>query len=76
MKGAFYCPYCNLANACDCDGCKPFIKEGEPVAIRNEDIIICAGCGKHFTYEQALDTEWELLKKEINEQTPGDQLRK
>lgn len=74
MTGGFYCPYCKLLNACDCESCKPSIKEGEPVVGHTEDMnaLICSGCGKVFSYNQALDTEWELLKQHPNGKTSSD----
>lgn len=74
MTGGFYCPYCKQLNACDCTGCKPTIKEGEPVVGHTDDgnALICPGCGKVYSFDQALDTEWELLKQQTNEKTPGN----
>lgn len=75
MKASlFYCPHCKQANACDCEACKPSIQEGEPVAGHTDDGegLICPGCGKTYSYDQALDTEWELLKQQSDGKTPSN----
>lgn len=74
MLGGFYCPYCKLLNACDCKACKPFIKEGQSVIGHTEDnsALICYGCKSIFTYNQALDTEWEIHKQQTNEKTSSN----
>lgn len=71
MLGAFYCPHCHSANACDCDSCREHILEGEPVAIRNEETITCPACGKDYTYGQALDTEWNLFIEPFRKKEHG-----
>jgi hypothetical protein len=65
MKGGFYCPYCKQCNACDCSTCAPQIKPGEPVVGHTADgnALICPTCDRTYTYNQALDTEWELMKE-------------
>lgn len=64
MLGAFYCPHCKEPNACACETCKPYIKEGEYVCKWNDDgnSFTCSKCGKYFTPGDALDTEYELTK--------------
>lgn len=62
MKGAFYCPHCKTPNACDCTSCKPYITEEDTVAIRHDEHLTCGKCSKDYSYNQALDTEWEIRK--------------
>lgn len=66
MLGAFHCPKCKTANACNCKNCLPHIKEGEPVVKweGNREIMICANCGERFSLDEALETEFELLNVE------------
>jgi hypothetical protein len=61
MKGGFICPYCKTSNACDCDTCKEFIKEGEYVNKWTEDGegLICGNCAKVYSPDQSLEEEWE-----------------
>ena len=63
MKGAFTCPYCMTQNACDCEACKPFIKEGEPVNMWDETggYHICGKCGKSYSPDQSLNAEFKLI---------------
>ena len=67
MKGAFTCPYCFTQNACDCETCKPFIKEGEYVNKwdKTGNYHICGKCGKTYSPDQSLDAEFKLNKKEM-----------
>ena len=62
MKGAFTCPHCMTQNACDCENCKPYIKEGEYVNKWDEsgNILICGKCGKNYSPDQSLDAEFKL----------------
>ncbi len=59
MLGAFTCPHCMTQNACDCENCKPYIKEGEYVNKWDEsgNILICGKCGKNYSPDQSLDAE-------------------
>ena len=59
MMGAFYCPHCGTANACDCNTCKEYIKEGEYVNKWTEDGegLICGKCNKIYGPDQLLDEE-------------------
>ena len=63
MKGAFTCPYCMTQNACDCEACKPFIKEGEPVNKWDEtgEFHICGKCGLSYSPDQSLNAEFKLI---------------
>lgn len=49
-------------NACDCENCKPYIKEGEYVNKWDEsgNILICGKCGKNYSPDQSLDAEFKL----------------
>lgn len=60
MKGAFTCPYCMTSNACDCEACKPDIKDGEYVNKWTDDgeMHICGKCNKIYSPDQALDAEY------------------
>lgn len=60
MKGAFTCPQCKVDNACDCESCKPHIKEGEFVNKWTEDgnNHICANCGLIYSPDAGLDAQW------------------
>lgn len=62
MKGSFICPNCFTHNACSCDTCKPFIKEGEYVNTWSEDgeAHICGKCSKLYSPDQSLDMEDKL----------------
>jgi hypothetical protein len=59
MMGAFYCPHCGTANACNCKTCTPYIKEGEFVNKWTEDgeAMICANCDKVYSPDQSLEEE-------------------
>lgn len=61
MKGAFTCPQCNEDNACDCETCKPHIKEGDLVNKWTDDHNhhICDNCGHIYTPEAGLDAQWK-----------------
>ena len=63
MLGGFYCPYCLKCNACDCESCKPHIKDADFVVKHTEDseALICANCGKAYSYDDALETEHKIL---------------
>ena len=57
MMGAFHCPYCGTANACDCNTCSKYIKEGEYVNTYTEDgeAMICGKCAKIYSPDQSLE---------------------
>jgi transcription elongation factor Elf1 len=61
MMGSFTCPHCKTKNACNCDTCSKYIKEGETIVKYTEDgeLFICAKCDKIFTPDQAIDQEYE-----------------
>jgi transcription elongation factor Elf1 len=61
MMGAFHCPHCGTVNACDCDTCTPYIKEGEYVNKWTEDGegLICGKCSKIYSPDQSLDEEFK-----------------
>lgn len=63
MMGSFICPHCKTKNACNCDTCSKYIKEGEAIIRHTEDgnFLICGNkdCDKMFTHDQALDQEYE-----------------
>ena len=63
MRGGFICPYCQAKNACNCDACKPYIKQGEYVNTWTEDdeAMICGKCSKVYSPDQALDEEFKEL---------------
>lgn len=63
MMGAFYCPHCKTPNACTCPTCKPHVLPEDTVGERHAEHITCGHCGKNFSYNEALDTEWELYQK-------------
>lgn len=66
MKGAYYCPHCKTPNACDCATCKEHITIADTVVIRvGGNALQCGKCGKQYSYDQALDTEWELKIKPL-----------
>lgn len=63
MMGSFTCPHCKTKNACNCNTCSKYIKEGEAVIRYTEDgnFLICGNkdCDKMFTHDQAIDQEYE-----------------
>ena len=67
MKGAFTCPHCFTQNACDCETCKPFIKEGEYVNKwdKTGSYHICGKCGMSYSPDESLDAEYKLNQKEM-----------
>ena len=67
MKGAFTCPHCFTQNACDCESCKPFIKEGEYVNKwdKTGSYHICGKCGMSYSPDESLDAEYKLNQKEM-----------
>lgn len=70
MMGAFYCPYCGTANACNCNTCSKYIKEGDYVNTYTEDgeAMICGKCSKVYSPDQSLDEEYKQRKnKQDNE---------
>ena len=62
MMGTFYCPYCKTKNACECETCKPYIKEGEYINKWTDDgeAHICGKCSKVYSPDQSLDEEFKL----------------
>lgn len=67
MMGAFYCPHCETPNACTCKNGKPSITEEDTVGVMHAEHITCGKCGKDFSYDEALDTEWKLIQSKLNE---------
>jgi len=67
MKGAFTCPHCFTQNACDCETCKPFIKEGEYVNKwdKTGSYHICGKGGMSYSPDESLDAEYKLNQKEM-----------
>lgn len=61
MMGAFYCPHCGTANACNCNTCSKYIKEDEYVNTYTEDgeSMICSKCAKIYSLDQSLDEEYK-----------------
>jgi hypothetical protein len=61
MKGSFICPYCKTENACSCETCKHFIKEGEYVNTWTEDgeSHVCGKCGMTYSPSEALEEEFK-----------------
>jgi len=72
IRGGFYCPACKKLNMCDCETCSNIeLNEGELVVITNDDdkeTMICAYCGNIFSYDESLETEWEIniVNKDID----------
>lgn len=64
MMGAFYCPHCGTANACDCNTCIEYIKEGEYVNKFTEDreAMICSKCNKVYSPDESLNEEMKQRK--------------
>ena len=62
MMGTFYCPYYKTKNACECETCKPYIKEGEYINKWTDDgeAHICGKCSKVYSPDQSLDEEFKL----------------
>lgn len=60
MLGGFTCPGCGTINACNCQSCAPYIKEGEYVNEWTEDdeYLICGKCKEVYSPDAALDAEW------------------
>jgi hypothetical protein len=52
-------------NACDCEICKPFIKETDYVNKwdKSGNILICGKCGKKYSPDQSLDAEFKLNER-------------
>ena len=59
MLGAFYCPHCGTANACECETCAPYIKEGEYINtwVEGGEAHLCGKCKKIYSPDQSLDEE-------------------
>ena len=59
MMGAFYCPHCGTANACNCNTCIQDIEEGEYINTWTKDGegLICGKCNKIYSPDQSLDEE-------------------
>lgn len=67
MRGAFYCPHCHTPNACTCENCKDAIKPEDTIPEKvGGDGLRCGKCKKEFSYDEALDTEWELKIKPLS----------
>ena len=64
MLGSFKCPYCKTKNACDCETCKPFIKEGEFINkwTENQELLICGECDKIYSPDQSLEELFNKLR--------------
>ncbi len=71
MLGGLTCPHCMNVNACPCEGCRPHILPGEPVAKFLEgETILCDCCGKLFTHSESFMAEGDNI--EIRERiNPG-----
>lgn len=70
MMGAFYCPHCGTANACNCKTCSKYIEEGEYVNTYTEDgeAMICGKCAKIYSPDESLNEEMRQRKnKQTNE---------
>lgn len=63
MKGAYYCPHCLTPNACTCPACMPSITPEDTVGERHAEHITCGYCNKNFSYDEAMDTEYNLKKE-------------
>lgn len=63
--GGFYCPHCGTANACDCNTCIEYIKEGDYVNKFTEDgeAMICGKCHKIYSPDESLNEEWSKRNK-------------
>lgn len=58
-RGGYYCPNCYKYNECDCESCKLLPLEGKEV-ITNGDNMICGFCSTVFSFEEAMDTDFEI----------------
>lgn len=67
ITGGFPCPHCKRLNLCDCDACKKHYSQQElgeyKYRIAEGDSIKCAYCGEIFSYDEALEEEWQEFKK-------------
>ena len=65
MAGAFLCPYCKTHNACNCETCKPYIKEGQYINTWTDDgeNMICGKCNKTYSPDQSLEEEFKQKNK-------------
>lgn len=70
MKGAFICPHCKTINACACETCKPYIKDGEYVNQWTADgeAHICGKCNQTYHPDQSLEQEYKQLYQKQDEQ--------
>lgn len=61
MIGAFFCPHCGTQNACNCETCKPHIKESEYINTWHEsgEIMICGKCQEMYSPDQSLEEEFK-----------------
>lgn len=64
MMGAFHCPHCGTVNACNCNTCRPYIKEGEYINTYTEDgeAMICGKCSQVYSPDQSLNEEFRKRK--------------
>jgi hypothetical protein len=64
MSGAFICPYCKTQNACNCETCRPYIKEGQYINKWTEDGegMICGKCKSTYSADQSLEEEFKQRK--------------
>jgi hypothetical protein len=69
--GSFTCPHCKTINACNCNTCSKYVKEGESIVRYTEDgnFLICGNkdCDKMFSHDQAIDQEYEKRLEKYSE---------
>lgn len=72
MKEGFFCPYCKIINACNCENCKKHIKDGEYINTWDEsgEILICGKCNKMYSPDQSLEEEFKQrnMKNDKNQE--------
>ena len=67
--GAFPCPHCKKDNLCDCARCKAHYETQELGEYRycivrpDGNSLQCAYCGEVFSYDEALEQEYQEFKK-------------
>jgi hypothetical protein len=61
MAGAFLCPYCKTHNVCNCETCKPHIKQGDYINTWTKDgeNMICGKCNRTYSPDQSLEEEFK-----------------
>ena len=69
MTGGFYCPKCKELNACNCSNCMKYKTDRKRIKWEaNGEIMICAYCSRHFSPDEAMDTEYRIRKRPTTEE--------